>query len=85
MPICPRCGKCLTTDQALQYHLNKKYKCNSIKCQKCNQTFDTKLKLQMHCITCIAEESLSYDYLLNFYLNNRAQLCSSDPTCSVSG
>lgn len=72
MPICPRCGKSLTTDQALQYHLNKKYKCNSIKCEKCNQTFSTKLKLQMHTIHCnVCEKpSISYEQLLNFYMKH---------------
>lgn len=83
MPICPRCGKSLTTEQALQYHLNKKYKCNSIKCEKCNQTFDTKLKLQMHCINCNTDETPSYDDLLSFYLRNHSKLGCSDPLRTV--
>ena len=85
MPICPRCGKSLTTDQALQYHLNKKFKCNSIKCEKCNQTFETKLKLQMHMMHCPEVKGPSYQDLLTFYLNNRSETSCGDPlaTCVV--
>lgn len=78
MPICPRCGKSLTTEQALQYHLNKKYKCNSIKCNKCNKTFSTKLELQMHLIHC-EEQHPSYDELLKYYLDNSTKLSSCYP------
>ena len=36
MPTCCRCGKNLSTQQALQYHYNKKFKCNfAWKCQIC--------------------------------------------------
>lgn len=28
MPICPRCGKCLCTEQSLEYHLSKKKRCD---------------------------------------------------------
>lgn len=77
MPICPRCGKSLTTEQALQYHLNKKYKCNSIKCNNCNKTFSTKLELQMHLIHC--QTHPTYDELLKFYLESSAKLGSCDP------
>ena len=55
MPICPRCGKCLTSDQALTYHMNKKFKCGSWCCVKCDVTFTTKLDLQMHNIKCQTE------------------------------
>lgn len=52
MPICPRCGKQLTSDQALTYHLNRKYKCNSWKCSKCEKSCNTRLDLQMHEMHC---------------------------------
>ena len=53
MPICPRCGKSLSTDQALTYHLNRKYKCGSWKCEKCSIIFDTKFDLNIHKMKCI--------------------------------
>tara|TARA_B100001094_G_scaffold331814_1_gene401481 strand:+ start:25694 stop:26065 length:372 start_codon:yes stop_codon:yes gene_type:complete len=52
MPICPRCGKSLSTDQALTYHLNRKYKCGHWKCEKCELNFDTKFDLGIHKMTC---------------------------------
>lgn len=48
MPICPRCGKALSTDQALSYHLNRKYKCNSWTCKFCERKFDTRFSLNIH-------------------------------------
>jgi transcription elongation factor Elf1 len=48
MPICPRCGKTLSTDQALSYHLNRKYKCNSWVCKFCNRNFETRFSLNIH-------------------------------------
>ena len=61
MPICPRCGKTLSTYQALEYHLKKKNKCGSIKCKICDKTFETKLALQMHCLECEGSSQLNYD------------------------
>ena len=61
MPICPRCGKTLSTQQALEYHLQKKNKCGSIKCKICDQSFDTKLSLQMHCLKCEGNSQLNYE------------------------
>ena len=52
MPICPRCGKSLSTDQALTYHLNRKYKCGHWSCEKCNVKFDTKFDLTIHKMKC---------------------------------
>ena len=48
MPICPKCGKCLSSEQALSYHLNRKYKCGTWKCIKCDKLFDTKFDLNIH-------------------------------------
>ena len=49
MPICFRCGKTLSTNQALEYHLNKIRKCNELlRCKICNKIFNTKLELNLH-------------------------------------
>ena len=71
MPICPRCGKCLSSDQALTYHLNRKYRCGTWKCAKCNDIFNTKFHLQMHELNCIKEKDSTptVEYLLNMYNN----------------
>lgn len=67
MVLCPRCNKNLSTNQALTYHLNRRIPCNSIRCLYCNQTFATKLELQMHSMRCsrvdniVPETSVLYD------------------------
>ena len=48
MPICFKCGKELATDQSLQYHLQKKVKCNTLKCLTCKMQFPNKLLLENH-------------------------------------
>ena len=55
MPICPRCGKTLSSDQALCYHLNRKYKCNTWICQKCDTLFKTKFDLNIHQLHCLGD------------------------------
>lgn len=73
MPICPRCGKSLSSDQALTYHLNRKYKCGTWKCHKCFQSFDTKFALNIHSTSCNTERKYvtpSYDILLNIFLHS---------------
>lgn len=67
MPICPKCGKCVSTEQALTYHLQKKNKCGSIKCMGCNKQFATKLELQMHLINCDKNKVPSVDELIDLY------------------
>ena len=69
MPICPRCGKCLSSDQALTYHLNRKYRCGTWKCTKCQDLFNTKFHLQMHELNCINEtdDVPTVEYLLKIY------------------
>ena len=72
MPICPRCGKCLSSDQALTYHLNRKYKCGTWKCHKCNQILDTKFQLQMHEMNCLCDNECiipGVDFLIDVYNN----------------
>ena len=39
MPIYPKCGKSFSSEQALTYHLNKKYKCGTWKCAACNSAY----------------------------------------------
>jgi len=72
MPICPRCGKCLSSEQALEYHLNKKYKCGTWKCMNCSVFCDTKFQLQMHEMKCYNDrkETPGYDVLREFYLKS---------------
>lgn len=52
MPICPRCGKTLSSEQALTYHLNRKYRCNTWVCSKCSVVFNTKFDLHIHQLKC---------------------------------
>jgi len=72
MPVCPRCGKCLSTEQALSYHLSKKYKCGTWKCLCCKKSFDSKFQLQIHELSCVLErvDTPSYDVLRQFYLKS---------------
>lgn len=73
MPICPRCGKCLSSEQALTYHLNRKYKCGTWNCVKCLHNFNTKFQLQIHEMSCLGDRSNegykhpSTDTLLKIY------------------
>lgn len=99
MPICPRCGKCLTSDQALTYHMNKKFKCGSWCCIKCDVTFATKLDLQMHNIKCqtepVAKGETQISIMQNVYSNgnlaileidsNRIVITASPSSSSVLG
>jgi len=48
MPICFKCGKELATDQSLQYHLQKRVKCNTLNCVNCKKQFPNKLLLENH-------------------------------------
>ena len=64
--ICPRCGKQLCTEQALQYHLNKKVKCNQQwKCGKCDRLFEKRRDLLLH--GCYAEETCIYNVPLETF------------------
>lgn len=73
MPICPRCGKSLTSDQALNYHLNRKFRCGIWNCTRCNINFNTKHQLQLHEIQCGNNDTNnnhpSTDTLLKIYNN----------------
>lgn len=73
MPICPRCGKSLTSDQALNYHMNRKFRCGIWNCVRCHQNFNTKHHLTLHEMQCgdvfRKHTHPSTDTLLNVYKN----------------
>ena len=76
MPICPKCGKSLCSEQALSYHLNKKFKCGTWKCMLCSRSFDTKLSLQLHEIKCGVPEKVYPDYsILRMFYDNSSNVC----------
>ena len=74
MPICPKCGKSFSSEQALSYHLNKKYKCGTWKCGACSSVFDTKFALKIHAMSCsdgyTSLSMPSYDILCKLYALN---------------
>lgn len=55
MPICVKCGKRLSTEQALQYHYNRKIKCTDLKCKVCNKQCYTKFEYTLHERQCYVE------------------------------
>ena len=89
MPICYRCGKHLTTEQGLQYHLSKKVQCNTLSCDICDKRFENKTLLRNHQILCKSKcvevndiakiRHLTYDTLQSansfiLELNNKFQI-----------
>jgi len=53
MPTCFRCGKVLSSQSSLNYHLNKKYTCNQAwTCTFCDKHFQTKCDKRTHEISC---------------------------------
>ena len=81
MPICPKCGKTFSTEQALQYHLNKKYKCGTWKCGKCNTVFNTQFALKIHNMNCESDKgdyTPSYDILCNIYNSDKLIFMEKD-------
>lgn len=89
MPICPKCGKSFSSDQALGYHLNKKYKCGTWKCETCNTIFDTKHKLKLHLMHC--EQDFQYsdlpsiDILAKIYNKSNLAIYQVDKTGVING
>lgn len=70
MPICPKCGKSFSSEQALTYHLNKKYKCGTWKCASCNSVFSTQFAMKIHNMSCkniYTSDVPSYDVLCKLY------------------
>ena len=56
MPRCPRCGKCLSTRQALEYHLVKKFRCKDNVCYVCNAQFENRNSRDNHLLFCKAKK-----------------------------
>ena len=79
MPICPKCGKSRRvqcSEQALSYHLNKKFKCGTWKCMICSKSFDTKLNLQLHELKCGVPERTYPDYsILRMFYDKSTNVC----------
>ena len=52
--MCYKCGKNLTTEQSLKYHISRKYPCDSkeLKCE-CGHLFPSRLDLRVHKISCL--------------------------------
>lgn len=81
MPVCPKCGKCFSTEQALRYHLNKKYKCGTWRCEKCKCVFETQFALKIHNISCESERPQglpSFDILCSIYNNKHMIFLEKD-------
>lgn len=51
--ICHRCGRVLSSEQALAYHLNKTINCKTLLCNTCNIYFTSKTKYDTH--VCISQ------------------------------
>jgi hypothetical protein len=72
MPICPKCGSLLCTEQALSYHLAKKKPCQlKLNCDTCLFTFETKLELRNHEKQCFTKSKFddyndSFDNIIAF-------------------
>lgn len=66
MPICPRCGKSLSSEQALTYHMNRKYRCGVWNCIRCKQKFNTKFDLQIHEMKCIGDRRMESNKKVNY-------------------
>ena len=95
MPICPKCGKSFSSEQALTYHLNKKYKCGTWKCATCQSVFATKFAMKIHHMSCqdkYTHSVPSYDILCKVYskcpfviveTDNNDIVHSVSPSCSA--
>jgi len=66
MPVCPRCGKSLSSEQALTYHMNRKYRCGIWNCIRCKQNFNTKFDLQIHEMKCIGDRRMESNKKINY-------------------
>jgi hypothetical protein len=87
MPLCPRCGKCLSSEQALSYHLNRKYKCHTWTCNKCDVLFNTKFQLQIHEMKCLNTDGIisipSVNCLLKIYNHIPGVIICTDKQCII--
>ena len=91
MPTCCRCGKNLSTQQALQYHYNKKFKCNfAWKCEICDTVFQTQAQFNAHSKVCNPEKNHTYEFLRTHsgsdtYLLNESQKIINNSDGSLNG
>ena len=80
MPSCPRCGKRLCSQQALEYHLQKKKRCNSLtNCESCGKSFRSREEFLIHKQNCtmppqklsriVRNDSFNNVYILDQKLN----------------
>lgn len=52
MYTCFKCGVSFSSQQALNYHQNKKIKCLSLECATCKQKFSKKGDYKLHVLHC---------------------------------
>ena len=67
MPICFKCGKNLATDQSLQYHLQKRVKCNTLSCPTCKKQFPNKLLFDNHKFECGTDTDFEQSIRFSIY------------------
>ena len=80
MPECPKCGKILSNDNTLLYHLNKKFPCDSYKCASCKKIFATKFHLQVHEMKCEVAQALNKKKLSLNPFEDRQKTNKLDPS-----
>ena len=77
-PKCFKCGVTFASEQSLKYHLNKKTKCNTLVCTKCEAVFTNESSLTIHKVQC--ENTLTEDQIRHKHydlLNSTNQRASS--------
>ena len=76
---CTKCNKVFKSKQNLQYHLDKKNKCDSIlECDNCKMKFQTKYKLQRHINSKIKCEKMNHETELIIIKNENIKLINEN-------